>query len=268
MAFIFIGYSVMKIAMAEHDTLQAVMVFVLAWGTIFFGVLVAKQEIPQPYYSIVLVGNSIFFLGLGLWYFFVYTRKQTKKIPEKVEKLNPSISEIAKPKTPELPIIRGEILNAMIGQFPNPKNPSEKLTSFVLFLNLVNLSKTPAHFLDFELYLNAGSGYQKLRPVYGISENHTFTFGYKDRTLDIPKFGERLVQRFVQYQDRSITFGMPFRGFAWFGGDPQFYGSADKVQSYKLICEDSYNQKHEIIGWVRDFKEVYLIADLFGIKGF
>lgn len=169
------------------------------------------------------------------------------------------------PEAPTLPSIHGTIVNVMIGQMKNPENPSETLTSYLLFVSLTNATRTPASVRDYEMYVDVGSGFERMKALRGINDQQAFHFEYHGRELDIPNFNQRLLPR----QTKPIEFGLPFEGFLWFAGDGKYYkpGRSD-TGTYKVVVVDVFGQRHEIVTESKDFMDLPYIAERFGVKGF
>jgi hypothetical protein len=162
----------------------------------------------------------------------------------------------------ERPKIRGRILQVMRGQFQNPENSVETLTSFTLFLYLTNTRKSRAHLIDYALSIStARFRFQKMKLGRGIPPDMKFHFNYQGRELNIPDFTKRLLHR----QSEAIEFGVPFIGFLLFGGDLKFY-KAD-IRRYKMICTDVFGHKHKIVANPKRFENLLYIQDLFGVEG-
>jgi hypothetical protein len=158
------------------------------------------------------------------------------------------------------PKIKGKILQVMRGNFPNPGNPSETLASLTLFLYLTNARKSAVHLVDYELYIDAGEGFQQMKIVRS-SPDAIFHFAYSGRELEIPDFNKRLLFR----QIRPIAFGVPFIGFLLFGGDVRYYTA--KIRKFKLVCTDVFGHKHKIVAKPEEFRDLPFIQDMFGVKG-
>ena len=158
------------------------------------------------------------------------------------------------------PKIKGKILQVMRGTFQNPENPSEKLTSFTLFLYLTNARKNAIHLSDYILEIDTGNGFERMKMIRGIT-NQTFHFEYgQGGEVQIPDFNKRLIHR----QSKPIEFGLPFYGYLMFGGDFKYF-KAD-IRRYRITCVDVFDHKHKITTEPKKFVDLFYLQEVFGIK--
>jgi len=158
------------------------------------------------------------------------------------------------------PKIKGKILQVMRGVFPNPEQPSEKLTSFVLFLYLTNARKNAIHLSDYILEIDTGNGFERMKIVRGIT-NQTVHFEYgQDGEVQIPDFNKGLIYK----QSKPIGFGVPFYGYLMFGGDFKYF-KAD-IRRYRITCVDVFDHKHKITTESKKFVDLFYLQEVFGIK--
>ena len=140
----------------------------------------------------------------------------------------------------EKPKIRGRIVQVMRGQFKNPENPLETLTSFTIFLYLTNTRKSSAQLIDYALLIPSGRfRFQRMKILLGTLDN--LHFGYQGRELNIPDLNQRL----LNHQTKPVELGASLTGFLIFLGDASYY-KAD-IQKYRLICTDVFGRKHKIV---------------------
>ena len=161
------------------------------------------------------------------------------------------------------PRIKGKILNVMCGQFPNPQNPNETLTSFLVFLYLTNLHPNSVHILDYELEIEMEDkcGFKKLKRVYGLENtNNPIFLNPKKEEIIIPNLKDYLIYK----KQNPIKFGDLYTGLILFAGDKNLYSK--KVKKYKIICIDALNKKHKFITDQESFINLYRLLELFGIK--
>jgi hypothetical protein len=162
---------------------------------------------------------------------------------------------------PERPIIQGIIMQVMRDHVQNPRNARETLTGFTLFVSLTNDSTIPTRLGAYELYVDTGSGFVKMRRFRGLScEDSQIVYGGHE--LEIPDFNKHLLSN----QNEPIEPGIPSEGILLFGGDGKYYGTP--VRTYKLTCVDEYGRRHEIRSNSKDFKGLGLIVNRFGLMGF
>src|SRR4030043_2100980 len=87
------------------------------------------------------------------------------------------------------PKVKGKILQVMKGNMQNPMQPSERLTSFILFLYLTNGRKNAIHLSNYILEIDVGNGFEQVKMLRGISDNLNIHFSYsKGGEIQIPDF--------------------------------------------------------------------------------
>ena len=176
-------------------------------------------------------------IGLSGWVKFVYDRWTSK------------------------PRIEGKILNVMIGRMPNPEQQGKYLTSFLVFLYLTNLRKSSVHMLDYEIEIDPGQGFERLKRVYGIDKNSEWAFfDSSGEKVDIKNFQNNLIYK----KPNPVEFGSLYLGHILFAGEESLYKK--KIKRYKVTCIDALGGKHRFVSTPKEFCNLYLLQELAGIK--
>ena len=154
------------------------------------------------------------------------------------------------------PKITGRLFTVIVGQWKD-----KNLTSFLCYAYLVNERKAAVHLLDYELEVDFGEGYKKLKKAYGLDNPKNFTFLDKNRSeIIIPDFQKQLINK----KDNLAQYGIPIHGFILFVGDSSYYSKTVKV--YRLTCIDAFGNRHTITTNPGDFGNLYLLQDMTGMR--
>ena len=159
------------------------------------------------------------------------------------------------------PKIRGQIFNVITGSMPNPNNPNQILTAFNVYLYLTNTRKNTVHILDYELEVDTGAGYERMKRVYGAHEIPNWFFGSETHTIEIPDYPKKLITA----QAKPIEYGVPLHGFVLFASEKPIDNFKENVKRFKVTCVDAFNGRHEIVS-SKQFPSIYLLQDLAGMK--
>jgi hypothetical protein len=157
------------------------------------------------------------------------------------------------------PKIKVKLLNVMRGRFKNPKNPSEDLTSFMLFIYLTNLRKNAVHIKDYILEVDDGNGFKRMKKIYGDLSHFDFTCA--DGEIQIPNFEQGLIYKI----SKPVEFGVPYYGYLFFGGDPKYYDA--EIKRFRITCIDVLDHKHETTAKPAEFTgDLFYLQEVFNIK--
>ena len=138
----------------------------------------------------------------------------------------------------EKPKIEGRILTAWHGVQNESTGKNLDWTYYFVYPAITNSGTRPIHILDYELEIDFGDGFKKIPRVYAVDQIKNWNFDF----LKIDDFNEKL----IYLKDGKLTHGKILHGFIVFGiGDGSFHQK--KSKTYKLICIDVFNKKHEII---------------------
>lgn len=156
------------------------------------------------------------------------------------------------------PKIKGKILQVMRGKMKNPKNLSENLTVFTLFLYLTNVRKNAIHLRDYSLEVDEGDGFERMKIVRGALSS--FRFGYGEGELQIPNFEQGVIYK----QSKPVEYGVPFYGYLVFAGDVKYYKA--EIKRYRITCVDVFDHKHKITAKPNKFVDLFYLQEVFKIK--
>lgn len=160
------------------------------------------------------------------------------------------------------PKIKGEIFNVIIAQSQFKSAPNKILTLFNVYLYLTNTRKNTVWIRDYELEVDTGSGYEKMKRVYQILKTQHWDFMGKTHDFDIPDYPEKLIYA----QGKLLEYGKPLHGFVLFSSEDPMSKFNDKIKSYKVTCIDAFSKRHVITSSPDSFPNFYLWQDLAGIK--
>lgn len=158
----------------------------------------------------------------------------------------------------ERPKIKGKLLQVMRGRMKNPENPTEYLTSFILFVYLTNLRKNAVHVRDYILEIDDGDGFKRMKIVRGNLAN--LHFSCPDGEIEIPNFEQGVIHK----QSKPIEFGTPYYGYLVFGGDIKYYDF--KIKQFRITCIDVFDNKHVITTKPEKFVDLFYLQEVFKIK--
>lgn len=159
------------------------------------------------------------------------------------------------------PKIDCKIINIIVGQMNNPELSKKPLTSFMTYLYLVNKRKNTIHILDYEMEAEKKGEFQRLFRVYGTSnmKNWTFSDANKEK-IEIPD----LEKKWIYSKESPVQYGVPLHGFVLFAGDDSFFNP--KPERFRITIIDAFKKKHQFIAQSKDFTNLFLFADIAGIK--
>lgn len=159
------------------------------------------------------------------------------------------------------PKIRGQVFQVMRGTMPHPEKPGHHLSTFVIYVYIINQRKNLIHILDYELEIKVRKKWHRLLRVYGIHRIENLNF--RDSAgveIKIANFSNNLIYR----KGRPVDFGVPLHGWIVFAGDPSLYDA--EVQEYKLTCIDAFRHRHCISTNPKQFANLYLLQDIADIE--
>lgn len=156
------------------------------------------------------------------------------------------------------PKIKGKILNVMRGKLPNPSNPSETLTTFVLFVYLTNVRKSVVHLRDYILEIDNGNGFERMKIVRGDMAH--FHFDTAVGEIHIPDFEQGVIYK----QSKPVEFGVPYYGYLMFAGDLKYYNS--EIKRFRITCVDVFDHKHKVTAKPSNFVDLFYLQEVFKIK--
>ncbi len=159
------------------------------------------------------------------------------------------------------PRIRGRIFNVMRGQMNDPRQTTSTLTSFVIYLYLVNTRRNSVHLLDFELEICFKGKWMRLDRIYGIHNVQNLSFNAPDGIeIKIDNFSDNLIYR----KNDPVDYGKPLHGWIVFAGEASLHKS--DIEKYKVTCIDAFRKKHSFEIVPRDFENLYLLQDVAGVS--
>lgn len=167
------------------------------------------------------------------------------------------------------PKIKGRILQAMTGiwaQYNINRDMIEEHNTILLAVSLTNERKNIVTILDYELYIDYGEGFKRVKKLYGVktSKNWNFTLNIDgvQKEYVIPDFQEKGIDSRLQL----VKYGEAIVGFILFVYDDIDIEKLRLVNQFKLICIDVFDRRHEIITETKNFTNFYLVQDIMGIK--
>lgn len=153
------------------------------------------------------------------------------------------------------PRLRGRILTVIAGQ---ADLPNERVTTFLVYLYITNLRNHSVHVLDYEMEIDFGEGFKRLRRWYGADSIRSFKFtDPSGKEIVIPDFQEKLIYK----NSASIGFGQLYSGFILFAGDVDLY--TKKAKRYRVICIDALGKRHQFTS--RELGNLNLLQEMTGM---
>lgn len=164
-----------------------------------------------------------------------------------------------------IPKIKGQIINVIIsiGKPRDPRDQSRVLTFFHVYLYFTNTRRSKVHILDYELEVDTGNGYERMKRGYGAQYSQaTMDFedkqGVKYEISDYP-------QKVLYVQTNPIEYGIPLHGFVLFASEKP-KSKFNNVKRYKVTCVDAFKRRHKITSSPDKFPPFLQFQDLAGIK--
>ena len=159
------------------------------------------------------------------------------------------------------PKIKGQIFNVIIGDMPDPNDPTRTLTTFNLYLYLTNTRKNTVHILDYELEVDTGDGYEKVERVYGAHKVQNWSFHSETYNIKIPDYPKKLITA----QAKPVEYGIPLHGFVLFASRKPSKLFKQHIKRFRVTCIDAFGNRHKIVS-SKQFPNLYLLQDLAGIE--
>ena len=155
------------------------------------------------------------------------------------------------------PRIRARVFNVMRGQLADPQGTKKTLTSFVIYLYLVNTRRNSVHVLDYELEARRDGQWIRLDRVYGIHNVQNLGFLAPDGTeIKISNFSDNLIYR----KNLPVEYGKPLHGWIVFAGEASLHQA--NIPRYRVTCIDAYRKRHRFETSQEKFENLFLLQDM------
>jgi nucleoside phosphorylase len=158
------------------------------------------------------------------------------------------------------PRIKIVIFNMSTGILSFNQKPEYAL--FTIYVYITNQHHNAVHILDYELNIDFGEGFTRLKRIYQIHQGWPDPYRTETDTdfVEIPDFTKKLIYA----NPRPVSYGDILKGFVAFGGDTTLHGR--KARRIRFTCIDAFQKRHTVVTTPEKYLEPLLFYEFVGAK--